>query len=603
MAYSQISSVDLIVNQLVTVVVNSTAASKPTTAGTFLPVETIIYSGAPQNYTTPALGTTLVPLQTKFTYKTGALVSPIDQVLTQSVRNTTNLFGNSRSYSGYENLRSVQSTAIVKTWDRSGGQQNWSNISSNVSTALSYTNYTAAGTYTWTVPAGVTSISILGVGGGGGGAQNSSGGSGGSGGSLNFVNNLAVTPGDTYTIVVGGGGSPGTSFGNTGGDTYIYKTVGSNVLWASGGGGGDRVYWNSNIGSNTTWYTAFTSNNTTTFQAISPRNENITYSIVSGSLPPSTTLNANTGVITGNVSGVSVATYTFTVQATTATQTVTKSYSIILNDTGSTANAVASISTLRSAGITTDGPYWFSTAKQASPFQAYIRFNYIDGGDWALLLKVHNQGDMPSGSAAWTNTTLQNATDWNLTSGSWSKYATWNGIAFTRLMMVMTQGGVAKIPPIMIFGASRTMAEAIALAGGASAYAGQNNTVKATSTDPAIGVSATYWNVTMKSGTAFNDAAGAEDIMQAYGIGMWANNSTNSTTAETFASTGRAGAWIGCPLDEGAHTFNNDSNTGADSAFGFGFAAGNGAKTGSAGYAEWTNASSTNTLPGYVWVR
>jgi hypothetical protein len=32
-------------------------------------------------------------------------------------------------------------------------------------------------------------------------------------------------------------------------------------------------------------------------------------------------------------------------------------------------------------------------------------------------------------------------------------------------------------------------------------------------------------------------------------------------------------------------------------------AAGNTAKTGSAGYAEWTNASSTNTLPGYVWVR
>lgn len=264
---------------------------------------------------------------------------------------------------------------------------------------------------------------------------------------------------------------------------------------------------------------------------------------------------------------------------------------------------VASISELRAGNITTDGPYWFSTSKQATPFQAYVKFNYIDGGDWALLLKVHSQGDMPSGSTFWTNTTLNNATDWNLTSGSWSKYATWNGIPFNRLMMVMTQGGVAKVPPIMIFNTSRTFAEAITLAGGATAANGQNNIVKADSTDPAIAVNASYHNMTMKSGTAFTDPGGSEDILQAYGIGMWANNSSNATTAEGFASTGRAGAWIGTPLDEGGHTFNNNHNTGADSGFGFGFAAGNGAKTGSAGYAEWTNASSTNTLPGYIWVR
>lgn len=263
----------------------------------------------------------------------------------------------------------------------------------------------------------------------------------------------------------------------------------------------------------------------------------------------------------------------------------------------------SSISQLRTTGITTDGAYWFSTTKQPTPFQAYVRFNYIDGGDWALLLKVHNQGDMPSGSSFWTNTTLNNATDWNLTSGSWSKYATWNGIEFTRLMMVMTQGGVAKIPPIMIFNTSRTFAEAITLAGGATAASNQNNTVKCDSTDPARGNSVAYHAVPMKSGSAFTDAAGSEDVMQAYGIAMWANNAGNSTTAEGFSSTGRAGAWIGCPMDEGSHTFNANTNSGADSGFGFGFAAGNGAKTGSAGYAEWGNASSTNTLPGYVWVR
>jgi hypothetical protein len=270
----------------------------------------------------------------------------------------------------------------------------------------------------------------------------------------------------------------------------------------------------------------------------------------------------------------------------------------------SSATAVSSISALRTAGITTDGPYWFSTSKQGTPFQSYIKFNYIDGSDWALLLKVHNQGDMTSGSSYWTNTTLNNATDWNLTSGNWSKYATWNGITFTRLMMVMTQDGVAKVPPIMIFNTSRTFAEAITLAGGASAAGGANNTVKADSTDPVIATSAIYYTMTMKSGTNLNNANGAEPYIQAYGIAMWANNATNSTTAETFSSTGRSGAWIGCPLDDvSGHTFNANSGSGADSGWGFGFAAGNPAKTGSAGYAEWTNSISTNTLPGYIWVR
>ena len=169
-------------------------------------------------------------------------------------------------------------------------------------------------------------------------------------------------------------------------------------------------------------------------------------------------------------------------------------------------------------------------------------------------------------------------------------------------MMVMTQT-TEKIPPIMIFNDKRTFKRAIELAGGTSAASGQNNIIKADSTDPAISSSVTYHNMTMKSGTNFTDDVGAEDYIQAYGIGMWANNSTNSTTAETFSSTGRAGAWIGCPLDNAGHSFNNNSNTGSDSGFGFGASAGNPAKTTSAGYNEWTKSVSVNTLPGYVWVR
>ena len=58
--------------------------------------------------------------------------------------------------------------------------------------------YTTPGTYTWTCPAGVTSVSVVCIGGGGtGGAY------GGSGGSLAYKNNITVTPGTSYTIIVG----------------------------------------------------------------------------------------------------------------------------------------------------------------------------------------------------------------------------------------------------------------------------------------------------------------------------------------------------------------------------------------------------------------
>ena len=264
----------------------------------------------------------------------------------------------------------------------------------------------------------------------------------------------------------------------------------------------------------------------------------------------------------------------------------------------SAASAVGNITALRSSGSTTDGAYWFSTAKQPTPFRAYVRFNYIDGGDWALLLKVHNQGDMPSGSAYWTNTTTYNETDFDLVSGNWSKYPTWNGIEFTRVMMVMTQTTV-KVPPIMIYNNARTFAEAITLAGTPANGSG----LRCDSTDPVIATNATYANVSMKSGANFTLQMNVETIMQHYGISCWCNNASNGTPAEGYASIGRAGAWIGCPLDDAGHVFNAVGNSGSDSGFGFGVGAGNGAKTTSAGYAEWTAGASTNTLPGYVWVR
>lgn len=107
-------------------------------------------------------------------------------------------------------------------------------------------SYTSPGTYSFIVPAGVTSVSVVSVGGGGGGGR---AGSSGGGGALNYRNNLSVTPGQSITIVVGAGGSPNssgasaTSGGNTSTgalDCLAGGAVGSNggTRSAPTGGGG-----------------------------------------------------------------------------------------------------------------------------------------------------------------------------------------------------------------------------------------------------------------------------------------------------------------------------------------------------------------------------
>ena len=80
--------------------------------------------------------------------------------------------------------------------------------------------------YIWTVPEGVTSISMIAVGGGGGagGSGSNYSGGGGGGGGLSYVNNYAVTAGTTYRVLSGLGGVGGTANGGNGGygvESYI----------------------------------------------------------------------------------------------------------------------------------------------------------------------------------------------------------------------------------------------------------------------------------------------------------------------------------------------------------------------------------------------
>ena len=105
--------------------------------------------------------------------------------------------------------------------------------------------FTNVGTFTWTAPSNVTSVEYLIVGGGGGGgAAYDTGSAGGGGGGLVLTGTISVTPGTSYSIVIGAGGNGGDA---TTDGTYRQEYNGEDgssssfsTIIALGGGGGYR---------------------------------------------------------------------------------------------------------------------------------------------------------------------------------------------------------------------------------------------------------------------------------------------------------------------------------------------------------------------------
>ena len=111
------------------------------------------------------------------------------------------------------------------------------------SVTQNFTTPTSSGSFT--VPAGVTSLTVtLNGAGGGNGYFGANGGSGGT-----VTGTLAVTPGQELTIVVGqagstggsatigGGGAQGNSYASSGGGRSAIRLSGSDIVAAGGGGG------------------------------------------------------------------------------------------------------------------------------------------------------------------------------------------------------------------------------------------------------------------------------------------------------------------------------------------------------------------------------
>jgi len=311
-----LSSLDLVVNRLTTItVVQSGPQFKTTLAAT--PTETVVRTssnvGLNRINTTPILSNTV-----SVAYPTSSLLGA--QFTVVDTVSTTN--------SANANSFAVTTSSVF------GGGLNYTygNIVSNVSGYTTQT-YTTPGTYTWTCPAGVTLISMVGVGGGGGGQQRATGGSGGGGGLIDYYNAYAVTPGSSYTIVVGSGGSPATTAGNNGGATYFLDSTGTApVIYASGGTGGANMNWISGGTGASIINSTYTSIDT--FTAQDSQNGNISYGI-----SPTLTglaINSVTGVLSyvQQASPFASNSYIVTVTASsTSGGSISKFYTVTLNAT------------------------------------------------------------------------------------------------------------------------------------------------------------------------------------------------------------------------------------------------------------------------------
>jgi hypothetical protein len=158
------------------------------------------------------------------------------------------------------------STTITVNDTSTSGQATFQNITTSVGPiAADYPTKT----FSWTAPAGVTSVSVVCIGGGGGGYYSTTGSTshGGGGGGLAYRNNIPVTPGQSYNVVVGARGSArvaassssssiGDLIADSGGNSYF--NTASTVIAYGGRSGREGRTGGSGGGTGATFYTGGT---------------------------------------------------------------------------------------------------------------------------------------------------------------------------------------------------------------------------------------------------------------------------------------------------------------------------------------------------------
>lgn len=167
--------------------------------------------------------------------------------------NNTTASTNASGYATFSNLTITGNTFATYTLNFTA-QGSSSKVISNTITIIPTSPYVIStpGTSSFVVPDGVTCIQVEAWGAGGGGGQatgNPAAGGGGAGGAY-ARSTFAVTPGQTYSVVVGSGGTGGTGAGGTGGESYFNNTT---TVYAQGGNGGALAQTNNSNGNGGIW--------------------------------------------------------------------------------------------------------------------------------------------------------------------------------------------------------------------------------------------------------------------------------------------------------------------------------------------------------------
>ena len=244
----------------------------------------------------------------------------------------------------------------------------------------------------------------------------------------------------------------------TGNSTYDIKVTNPSGLSStlSPAGTIDRdPIWNTGAGTLATIQDEFGSYSPiATVSASDPDGTTITYSITSGALPTNVTLNSSNGQISGNPQNVSGSTtFTFEVTAASNTQSVPRTFSIIVNPapdgTSSSRAASSAVAIKNLTSTTTNGLYWINIPT-VGVTQVFCDMN-TNGGGWMHVGTISDNNEargyvtgtsqQSGGSHPWAAPLFatQNSGIWENTStlGSQSFTADFKGAAW--VYMPMTQ--------------------------------------------------------------------------------------------------------------------------------------------------------------------
>jgi hypothetical protein len=231
MGYGNSVSIDLFTKKI-----SITTENQEKSVGSF-PVD--IFAGSPASINVEAVDSSTLNEYISLDRFNKIIVSGLDREVYASLKNTVANFStyidfyssDSNLWNGETTITSSPTLANLFIQDSNKGAtivQPLSSLGIGVGVdGAGEALYTTPGTYSWTCPAGVTSVSVVAVGAGGsGGYQWSSGGGGGGG--LGWKNSISVTPGNTYTVVVGDKGgivANATNNGGQGGNSYFIDTT------------------------------------------------------------------------------------------------------------------------------------------------------------------------------------------------------------------------------------------------------------------------------------------------------------------------------------------------------------------------------------------